>query len=89
MRLLLSCLIATSLGLPVFAADTSSETKTSSDTSVNPITGTKKTTKKFKRQQKLSDGSANSTEVTKTTKESTSGNVEHKTEVEKVEAPAK
>lgn len=88
MRILFSIMVATMLGLPVFAADSSAEAKSSSDTSVNPITGTKKTTRKYKRKTRLNDGSESSANVTKTTKEKTDGTVEHKIDAKKVEDPA-
>ena len=90
MRKALMVMAALMLGMPVFADDAVNEHKSTVDTSTNPITGTKTTTKKYKSRKKNADGSNAKVDHKDTTKVKTDGTVEHKTETSNsAETPTK
>ena len=90
MRKAVMVMAALMLGMPVFADDAVNEHKATVDTSTNPITGTKTTTKKYKARKKNVDGSEAAVDHKDTTKVKTNGPVEHKAETSNsAEAPNK
>lgn len=68
---------------PVMAVD--NETSITSDRSKNPITGTVKTTKRYKNKKTNPDGSVSEAHTTNTVKEKTDGSVDKKVEHESTE----
>jgi hypothetical protein len=76
---MLGSMIAGSVAL---AADIEDSHKATVDTSKNPITGTKTTTKKWKKKSHDAKGAGTEAEVTEKTKMKTDGTVEKKTDIE-------
>lgn len=77
--MLVSALFVGSMSM---AADAENSDSTTVDTSKNPITGTKTTTKKHKMKKKTDGGASADMTVKETTKEKTDGTVEKSTKAE-------
>lgn len=89
MRKLVMIVATVMIGMPVFANDAVSEHKSTADTSVNPITGTRTTTRKYKSHKKNVDGRRAKVDHKETTKVKTDGTVERKTETNDSATPTK
>ena len=70
------------VGSVVMAADAENTDKTTTDTSKNPITGTKTTTKKHHKKMKHEGGASTDATTKETTKEMKNGTVEKSTKTE-------
>jgi hypothetical protein len=74
-------LVGIAFAATAYAADSENSEKSTVDHSKNPITGTKTTTKKWKKKVKGDEGKGEA-EVKETTKEKTDGTVEKKVKVD-------
>lgn len=77
-------LVSAALALPMSAAfgnDAENKSEQTTDVSKNPLTGTKKTTKKYKKKTKSAKGEKE-VDVKEVTKEKKDGSVETSTEVD-------
>ena len=82
MKVAMTIVTALVLGSMAMAADAENNSKMTTDTSKNPITGTKTVTKKYKGKMKDSKGDTSDVAIKETTKTKTDGTVTKDTKID-------
>ena len=82
MKAVMTLVAAMTLSSMVMAADAENKAQGTTDTSKNPITGTKTVTKKYKHKMKDGKGDSSEVAVKETTKTKTDGTVTKDTKIE-------